>query len=77
VGWLPAYAPGINPVEQVWNRSKYRNLANYIPEEIAELGKEVCESINRMRSQQSLLRSFFKKAKLKLRVVPLLIQSAM
>ena len=66
VEWLPPYAPVLNPVEQVWNRSKYTDLANYIPEDITELGKEVCKSINHMRSQQSLLRSFFKKAELKL-----------
>lgn len=66
VEWLPPYAPDLNPVEQVWNRSKYTDLANYIPEDIGELEKEVCESISHMRSQQSLLRSFFKKTKLKL-----------
>jgi len=66
VEWLPPYAPDLNPVEQVWNRSKYTDLANYIPEDIGELEKEVCESISHMRSQQSLLRSFFQKAKLKL-----------
>ena len=66
VEWLPPYAPDLNPVEQVWNRSKYTDLANYIPKDIGELEKEVYESINHMRSQQSLLRSFFKKTKLKL-----------
>ncbi len=66
VEWLPPYAPDLNPVEQVWNRSKYTDLANYIPEDIGELEKEVCESISHMRSQQSLLRSFFQKAELKL-----------
>jgi hypothetical protein len=66
VEWLPPYAPDFNPVEQVWNRSKYTDLTNYIPENIGELEKEVCESISHMRCQQSLLRSFFKKIKLKL-----------
>jgi transposase len=66
VEWLPPYAPDLNPVEQVWNGSKYTDLANYIPEDIGELEKEVCKSINHIRSQQSVLRSFFKKAKLKL-----------
>ena len=31
VEWLPAYAPDLNPVEQVWNRCKYTDLANHIP----------------------------------------------
>jgi transposase len=26
--WLPAYAPELNPVEQVWNHAKYARLAN-------------------------------------------------
>ena len=30
IEWLPAYAPDLNPVEQVWNRTKYTDLANYI-----------------------------------------------
>jgi len=64
--WLPPYAPDLNPVEQVWNRSKYTDLANYIPNDIGKLEKEVCESISHMCSQQSLLRSFFKKTILKL-----------
>lgn len=66
VEWLPPYAPDLNPVEQVWNRTKYTDLANYIPEDITELGKEVCGSISHIRSRQSLLRSFFKKAELTL-----------
>jgi len=66
VEWLPAYAPDLNPVEQVWNRCKYTDLANHIPEDINTLGESVFQSIKRMHSQQSLLRSFFKCAKLKI-----------
>ena len=66
VEWLPAYAPDLNPVEQVWNRCKYTDLANHIPEDIDTLGERVFHSINHMHSQQSLLRSFFKCAKLKI-----------
>ncbi|MBU0719532.1 MAG: transposase, partial [Planctomycetes bacterium] len=33
IEWLPAYAPDLNPVEQIWNRTKYTDLANYIPAE--------------------------------------------
>jgi len=74
VEWLPSYAPDLNPAEQVWNRSKYTDLADYISEDISELEKEVCKSISHMCSHQSLLRSFFEKTKLKLRFVPLLMQ---
>ncbi len=27
--WLPAYAPDLNPVEMVWNHTRYGDLANY------------------------------------------------
>lgn len=66
IEWLPAYAPELNPDEQVWTRTKYVDLANYIPVDIGELSRAVRRSIRRTGSQQSLLRSFFKHAKLKL-----------
>lgn len=66
VEWLPAYAPELNPVEGVWNRSKYVDLANYIPEDVCELGRAVCRSLRHTGSEQKLLRSFFKHAKLRL-----------
>lgn len=66
VEWLPAYAPELNPAEQIWNTSKYIDLANFIPEDIVSLRREVRRSIRHMCSEQSLLQSFFKKAKLKL-----------
>lgn len=59
IEWLPPYAPELNPVEQVWNRAKYTDLANYIPDDILSLGREVARSIRHTRSQQALLRSFF------------------
>jgi len=63
---LPAYAPDLNPVDQVWNHSKYSELANYIPYDVFALERAVCDSIQHIRSRKSLLRSFFKKAGLKI-----------
>src|SRR3972149_4833667 len=63
---LPAYAPDLNPDEQVRNRAKYTDLANFIPDDIHALGRAMAASFRRTRSQQSLLRSFFKHAKLPL-----------
>ena len=60
IEWLPAYAPDLNPVEQIWNRTKYTDLANYIPNDILSLGREVAHSIRQTRSQHTLLRSFFR-----------------
>ena len=64
--WLPAYAPDLNPDEQVWNRTKYTDLANFIPENIEQLSRSVRKSLRRTRSQQTLLQSFFKHAGLPL-----------
>lgn len=63
---LPAYAPELNPTEQVWNHTKYADLANYIPDDIHELGVEVAVSMLKTRSKPTLLRSFFKWAELDL-----------
>lgn len=64
--WLPAYAPELNPVEQVWNHSKYSHLANFIPDDIDHLECEVNDSLRRQRSSTTLLRAFFKHAGLSL-----------
>jgi transposase len=66
IEWLPSYAPELNPAEQVWKRTKYDDLANFIPDDVVHLGRAVADSIRHMRSDQSLLRSFFEHAELKL-----------
>ena len=64
VEWLPAYAPELNPVEQVWSHTKYADLANYIPNDLAALADEVNHCLDRARTDQKLLRSFFHHAEL-------------
>lgn len=64
--WLPAYAPDLNPVEQVWNHAKYSDLANFIPDDVRHLACEVGGSILDQREDSELLRSFFNHAKLPL-----------
>ena len=66
IEWLPAYAPDLNPTEQVWNRTKYVELPNYIPDDLTTLEKKVRQCLGRQRKQTRLLRSHFKHAKLKL-----------
>jgi transposase len=66
VEWLPPYAPDLNPVEQVWSRTKYGDLANYLPDNAGELGRSVRRSLRRTRRYPSLLRSFFKHVELKM-----------
>jgi len=64
--WLPAYAPDLNPVEQVWNHSKYSHLANFIPDNVHHLQQELDGSLQRQRSESKLLQAFFKHAGLQL-----------
>ena len=62
--WFPAYAPELNPVEQIWNHTKYADLANFIPHDVDHLDREVTNSITNQSDNQSLIRSFFRFAKL-------------
>lgn len=64
--WLPAYAPELNPVEMVWNHTKYADLANFIPEDLRHLHRAITVSLDSMRTQSHLIRSFFKHAGLEL-----------
>jgi transposase len=64
--YLPAYAPQLNPVEQVWSHSKHGELANHLPEDVLDLLEAVFDSLDRKRSQPRLLRNFFSHAELPL-----------
>jgi tRNA U34 5-methylaminomethyl-2-thiouridine-forming methyltransferase MnmC len=66
VVWLPSYAPDLNPVEMVWNRAKYTDLANFIPEDVHDLRQAVSTSLDNTRTKQGLIQSFFQHAKLEL-----------
>ncbi len=66
VEWLPAYAPELNPAEQVWNHTKHSDLPNLAPQHVQELGRRVHCSIRRQRRRPALLRSFFETARLEL-----------
>jgi transposase len=62
VEWLPAYAPDLNPVENVWRQTKYADLANFVPDDVIHLEAEVATSLHFMRSEQAMLRAFFDHA---------------
>jgi transposase len=64
--WLPPYAPDLNPVEAVWDHTKYGDLANYIPDDLADLRGELDGSLVQTRRRPELLRSFFHSAELEL-----------
>jgi transposase len=64
IEWLPPYAPELNPVEHVWNHTKYGDLANYIADDLLDLEIEFEMSIDKTREHPELLRSFFHAAQL-------------
>jgi transposase len=66
VEWLPSYAPDLNPVEMVWNHTKYADLANFIPKDIDHLKQAVTSSIVETRQLSGLIRAFFDYAGLDL-----------
>ena len=66
VEWLPSYAPDLNPVEMLWNHTKYADLANFIPDDVHDLFQAINNSIGETRKNGDLVRSFFKYAGLEL-----------
>jgi len=66
IEWLPPYAPDLNPVEYVWNHTKYDDLANYVPDDVLDLEIEAEMSLDNLRAKPELLRSCFHRAKLEL-----------
>lgn len=57
---LPPYAPELNPVEQLWNFEKDKQLSNFVPHDVAELDVTLSRDLDHMRHDQLRLRSFFR-----------------
>jgi hypothetical protein len=53
---LPAYAPELNPVEQMWSWLKYGQLANFVPDDLAELEDEIIDQMIQLRGDPKLVR---------------------
>lgn len=56
---LPPYAPELNPVEQVWSWLKYGQLANFVPDGLAELDDKIIDRLIHLRCDPKLLRSLW------------------
>jgi transposase len=56
---LPAYAPMLNPIEQVWTWLKYGRLSNFAPEDAHALDEVVLRELDAIREDQDRLRNFF------------------
>ena len=64
IEWLPPYAPELNPVEYVWDHTKYGDLANCIPDDLLDLELALDGSMDQTRQHPDLLRSVFHQADL-------------
>lgn len=56
---LPAHAPELNPVEQVWTWLKYSRLCNFAPENAYRLEEQILRELDAIRTDQERLRNFF------------------
>jgi transposase len=56
---LPAYAPDLNPVEQLWNHLKWTRLCNYAATDGHDLHGRLCAELTLIRDDPHRLRSFF------------------
>lgn len=58
LGWLPKYAPELNPDEQVWNHAKAR-LAKLFIDSAESMKQSVLNIMRSIQKQRRLIRSFF------------------
>jgi transposase len=63
---LPAYAPGLNPVEQVWANLKRGELANLCPDPIDEAEEIADQGLCRIDNDTRLAFSFLRHCSLEL-----------
>ena len=56
---LPPYAPERNPVEQVWSWLKYSQLANFVPDDLAELDDKILDRLIHLKCNPKLLRALW------------------
>jgi putative transposase len=56
---LPAHAPELMPVEQLWTWLKYDRLCNFAPEDAHQLDEVVVGELEAIREDQERLRNFF------------------
>jgi transposase len=61
---FPAYAPDLNPVEQLWNWTKDKELVNYYPTDLTELVLAVEHVMKATAADQPRLQTFFAGCKL-------------
>src|SRR5512135_1917462 len=65
---FPGSAPEANPDEGVWGYTKYGRLANFAPEDTAELRAMLIEELERLDDRSDLLASFIRHAGVRLKL---------
>ena len=65
---LPGYAPETNPDEMVWEHTKHGRLANFTPEDTAELRSALIGEFGRIGRKPELLSSFIRHAGVRVRL---------
>lgn len=61
---LPPYAPELNPTEALWNYQKDKELANFVPHNVTEMNRTICDHLQQIKHDQHRLRTFFTAAHL-------------
>lgn len=56
--FLPAYAPELDPVEELWNWLKYDALPNFAPRDVPHLDRVVNQKLFALHHDQPRLRTF-------------------
>jgi transposase len=56
---LPAYAPGLNPDEGVWQHLKHVELRNLCCRDLEHLSAELNLAVKRLREKPSTIQSLF------------------
>jgi hypothetical protein len=65
---FPSYAPETNPDESVWQHTKHARLANFAPEDTAELRSEMIREFVRLHESPELLSAFIRHARVPIRL---------
>ena len=65
---LAGYAPETNPDEMVWRHSKHGRMANFAPEDTAELRAMLVEEFSRIHGKPELLSAFIRHAGVPIRL---------
>lgn len=64
IEFLPPYAPELNPVEQIWNYLKNREIANLCPADLSEVHTTARRRLQSMQRRPALIRAFWRQTEL-------------